>query len=446
MPVTVEDVSSVEKILHIEVPKDEVQKEINKAFDQLKKTAKVKGFRPGKAPRSVLERLYGKDVRADVAAQLIQESLTDAIRETSLPIIGEPRLDPPELAVDQDYRYDATVELRPELPEIDYKGLSLKKTRYAVSDEEVEAQLKMIRKNMSQLVAIEEERPVQENDVTLIDFEGLLDGRPHPAAPFTENFSIRVGEGRIEKAFDDGLIGMKKGEEKEISVAFAEDYSDTALAGKKIDFQVTVKEIKTEVLPEIDDEFAKDVGRYENLAELRAAIVSNLDQGYAKRSEQEVNEQIFSALIGKTPFEVPNMLVEAELEQIIQEAERAFSYRNMSMEDAGVTIDGLKEKYRSTAEKQVRRLLILRQIVEQEDLTVSDEDLEEGYKEVSSSYGQPVEDIKAWYNENAQRLEQLKDVMLEKRAIRLILDNSAIEEVDAAPEQDADGEAESDGQ
>jgi trigger factor len=429
MQVTVEDLSSVKKVLHVEIPEEEVTRELDNAYKQLKKNAKIKGFRPGKVPRSVLERMFKKDVNADVASRLIQKSFVDAVRETELKIVGDPNVEPTEIEADSPYKYDATVEIAPEIEDIDYKGLSLEKTEYQVSDGEVEAQLKMLQKNMAKLNPLAEERPLQDGDFALIDYEGYKDGKPFAETQKTENYSLKIGDGTISKDLDEGLKGMNAGETREVKVVFPEDYFNKKLAGLEIDFHVTLNSIREESLPELDDDFAKQLGKYETVADVEKEIRSNMTQGYEKRTEQELNEQIFKALLGKVEFEVPESMVEAELKGIIADAERSFQYHNTSMEDLGMTREGFEEKYRETAEKQVKRLLILRKIVEQEKMTCTDDDLKDGFKEMAENLNQPAEQIETFYKQNKEQLDYFKHSLLEKKAIRLIMDNSKIKTV-----------------
>ena len=432
MKVTVEDLSSVKKKLHIEIPKEEVTRELDDAYRTLKKNAKIKGFRPGKAPRSVLERLFKKDVHSDISSKLIQNSFMEALQETDLNIVGTPQIDPPEIKPGEPYRYDASVEIKPEIDEIDFKGLTLKKTMYEVSDEELTTQLKMLQKNLAQRKPIETDRPVQDSDFVMIDYEGFKDGKPFDETGKTENFLMQIGRGAISKDLDEKLIGMKPGETREIPVRFPDDYFNRNLAGVEVTFKVYLHEIREEVLPEIDDDFAKRLGNYNTIEDLKKEIADNLRQGYDKRMEHELNEQIFKALIEKTAFEVPDTLVDMELDGIIREAERNFAMRGTTLEDAGHTRESLAEKYRDTAEKQVRRHLILNKIIEQEGLTLSDEDLEKGFNEMAEASRQPLETIKQYYNKNKEGLDFFKHTLLEKQAIRLIIEQGSIQEV--APE------------
>ncbi|HUV50108.1 MAG TPA: trigger factor [Anaerolineae bacterium] len=435
MQVIVEDINSVKKKLHIEIPNDMVVQELDHAYKNLKKTAKIKGYRPGKTPRSVLERLFKKDVHSDVSSKLLQDSLINAIKEKDLKVIGTPEIDPPELNTKEPYKYDAIVEIQPEIDKLDFKGLKLKKTLYSVSDEEISTQLKMLQKNLAQQKTVEETRPVQKGDFALIDYEGFKDGKPFAETQKTENFTLKVGNGQIFKEFDEQLISMNPGESKEINIHFPEDYFNKELANLDISFHVKLNEIREEVLPEINDEFAKNFGKYETLDQLKNAISDNLQQGYGKRTEQELNEQIFTALIAKKGFEVPDTMVEYELDGIISDIERSFANSNTSMENLGLSKENLSEKYRDTAIKQVKRHLILNKLIEQENLTLSDEEINNGFEEMSRVFNKPLEEISSFYKQNKDNLELFKNTLLEKKSIKLIIENSIIENVEPEAEQ-----------
>ena len=437
MKVTVEDQSSVKKVLHIEVPEEDVVRELDSAYQQLKKTAKIKGFRPGKAPRGILERLYRKDVHADVSSKLIQNAFVDAIKETNLRIVGSPKVDPPELQEKSPYAFDAAVEIHPEIGPIEFKGLELTKTKYTIDEEEVGLQLDMLRKRMAQQNKISEERPAQTGDVVVIDYEGFKDGQPHEATQKTENFVTKIGDGQVIADLDQGLTGMTVGQEKEIPVTFPEDYFNKELAGQPLVFKVKLHEIREEVLPELDDAFAKSMSdQFDSLETLKAKIRENLQSGYDKRVEQELNEQVFGQLLDKVSFEVPDTLVDSELEHMLNDAEQRFTSSNRTMEEVGLSREKLAEQYRPTAEKQVRRHMILSQVVEQENLTLDDAELDQGFQEMADTYRQPVEHIKGYYQQNKDGLAFFKHTLLEKKALTLIIENGQIKEVEP-PQKDA---------
>jgi len=437
MKVTVEDVSTVKKVLHVEIPEEKVVSSLDEAYKTLKKTAKIKGFRPGKAPRSVLERMFKKDIHADVTSKLLQETFIEAIRENELNIIGSPQIDPPELQTTGPYKYDSTVEIPPEIDDFDFKGLSLEKTMYKASEGEVDAQLAMLQKNLAEKTPITEDRALKADDFALVDYEGAKDGQPFKEAARTENYTLKIGGAQITREFDEALTGMKKGETKEYPITFPEDYFNEKLKGLEISFTATINDILEEALPEINDDMAKKLGQFQTLEELTTTIDNNLKSGYDKRSEQEMNEQIFKALIEKTDFELPEAMVNMELEGIINEAQQSFMQHNIDMAQLGMTPESLQEKYRETAEKQVRRHLLLNKLVDQESLSVTDDDLEKAFQEMAETYNQPIEGIKGFYSTNKEKLDLFKHTLLEKNALQLIIDNSNVKEVEPKTEAEA---------
>jgi len=430
MQVNVEDKSSVKKILHIEIPKEKVAQEVDAAYDSLKQTVKMKGFRPGKTPKSVLKSVYKKKVEDQVSSDLINQAMSEAFTETGLKVAGVHQIDPPALNEDEAYAFDATVDVFPEIADIDFKGLAITKNIYKVTDVELDTQLAMLQKHVSQTVKVEEDRPLQDDDIAIIDYEGFKDGQPFSETQKTENYTCKMGEKKIAKEFEEKMIGMTPGESREIEISFPADYENENLAGVDILFRVTLNEIRKQILPEINDDFVKNFGDFKTLDELKAQISDNLSKGYEKRTEQEVSEEVFKALIERSSFELPDASVENELDNIIQEVERSFADQNVSFEDAGVTRESLSEKYRDTARKKVRRFLLLNKIVEQEKLEVSDEDMDKGFAEMAENIGFSMDQVKSEYMKNAKGMGFFKQTLLEKNALKLIIDHGAIEEVE----------------
>ena len=431
MQITVEDVSSVKKTLHIEIPNETVVSELDAAYNQLKKTAKVKGFRPGKAPRSVLERMYKKDINGDVVSKLLQTALTEAIREKELNIVGQPELvEAPELDPAAPFKFTASVELRPEIGEVNFKEMKITKTLYKATDEEIDAQLQMLRKNGAKREPIEEARPLADGDYAVLTYEGFKEGQPFENTPLVENQQMKIGAAAMSNQFDEQLVGMNAGDEKEFEITYADSYVNSNLAGNTITFKVKLNGVLEEILPELTDEFAKTMGPFDSLAALRDEIVKNLTMNYEKRMEQELNEQVFSTLIERHEFEVPGVMIEYELDAILAEAERAFQMNGMSIEQLGKSREELRDQYRELAEKQVRRHLLLATIVQQEAMELSDEELEAGYADMATMVNQPVEAIHAFYQSNPDKIEVLKLTLLEKKAVRLIIVGSDVDEVE----------------
>ncbi len=443
MQVNIEDKSSVKKNIHIEIPHEDVKKELNKAYNELKKTAVIKGFRKGKAPRKVLEAKFKKDVHADITPRLIQESFSEVLKDNDLNIVGGPQVDPPELDPDKAYIFDITVEVRPEIEDIDFKGIEIKKTMHKIGENEVEAQIQMIRKTMSKKEKVEEERPVKEGDFVLIDYQGFIDGKPFDKTPKIENYVMAIGSKDMPGEFTEKLTGAIPRQELEIDVIYADDAPNKELAGKTITYKVLLKEIQEEILPPVDDDLARSLGGdIKDLEDLKDKIRTNLTQGYERRIQQEMDEQAFKFFTEKYKFEVPDALVEAELNGIVAEAEQAYAQNNISLEDAGLNPDFLRKQYREVAEKQAKRHLILEKIIEQEELELTEDELEQSFEETAAGMGATADAIKGMFKANENQFVFYKQVQLEKKAMKMIMENGNITEVE--PETDVEASEYSD--
>ncbi|MCA1792480.1 MAG: trigger factor [Desulfotignum sp.] len=430
MQVKIEDKSSVKKVLSFEIPKEKVAKELDKAYNELKKKADIKGFRKGKIPRKVLENRFSKDVHADVAPRLIQDSFIEAIQEHDLNIVGGPQMDPPDLDPEAAYIFDITVEVKPELEDIDFKGISLEKNRYVVSDAEIDGQIHMIQKTMAKKQTVKEKRAVKETDFVLIDYQGFLNNEPYEHTPKIENYVYGIGRDALPKEFSEKLLGSIPVQDLEIEVAYPEDYPDENVKGKTILYKVTLKEIQEEVLPEINDDLVKDLGRFETLEDVKDSIRDNLDKGNKQRITHELSEQIFQHLLEKYIFEVPEAMIEGELNGIVKEAEQAYAANNTTLEQEGLSRDMLFSQYRDVAEKQARRHLILDKIITQEKLDLTDEELEASLAEMAQGMNASVDAIKNFFKMDPKQLEYYKYSQLEKKAIDLILEEGDVTEKD----------------
>lgn len=430
MKVDVEDVSTVKKIMHVEIPEKDITQELDKAYKTLKTNAKIKGFRPGKVPLSLLEKRFKKEMHEEVSGQLIQNSYGEALGQAELVPLGEPAIDRPDLEKGQPYRYSATIEVRPPVGDLDLKGLKLKEKIHIVNDVEVEAQLKMLQKRNAQLKSVDEERPVRDKDVVIIDYEGFKDGKPLEPTRKTENFQVEIGSGRILEDFEKQLVGMEPDSTKELQVRFPDDYYNKDLAGLEVTFKVTLKEIKEEVLPELDDEFAKDLGEYETLDELKEAIRKNLEQRYKAESRRQLREDIIDKLIEQSDFELPEALVKGELAGMVRDAQSLMAQRGMSLEQSGQTEEELSEKYLPMAERKVREYLLIEKVIDQEEITLADEVLDEAYEEFAGALNQPVDTIKEFHNGSQEAFDVFKQRTLEKQVIKHIIDMCDVERIE----------------
>jgi trigger factor len=430
MKVNVEDISTVKKVLHVEIPEGEVTREWDKAYNTLKGTARIKGFRPGKVPRSILERRFGNEIRAQVSGQLIQDSYGEALSEVELRPLGEPLIDPQDVEKGQPYHYSATIEVPPQIADLEVKGLKLKENVHTVTEEEIESQLKILQKRSAKLKTVEEERPCENGDIVVIDYEGFKDGKPFEPAGRTENFQVQIGSGRILEDFDQQLVGMRPDDTKEFPVQFPDDYYNKDLAGLELSFKVELKEIKEEILPELDDQFAQYLGEYQTLDEIKNAINKNLERSYEAHSKRKLREDIVDMLIEQSDFELPEGLVKAELSALIQDARNAMMERGIPLEEADQTDEALSERYQPLAERKVREYLLLQSVIEQEGIALTDEALDRAYEELAEAMGQPVDTIKQFHSKYKDGYDVFRQKTLEKQAIQWITEHAQVQRLE----------------
>ena len=431
MQVKIEDKSSVKKVLSFEIPKKDVAKELNKAYSELKKSASVKGFRKGKIPRKVLENRFSKDVHGDVAPRLIQEAFISAIDEHKIDVVGAPQMDPPEFEPEKDFAFDITVEVKPVLDDVEFEGIELTRTKYEISDAEVESQIAMIQKTMAKKESVTEERPVKDGDFVLIDYEGFLNGEPFDQTPKVENFILEIGKPGMPKEFSEKLTGAIPVQDLEVEVSYEDTYHDENLKGKTIVYKVSLKEIQEEILPELNDDLAKGLGgTFETLDAVRDSIRDNLKKGYTQRIKHELSEQVFQNLLQKYEFEIPEAMIEAELNGITAEAEQAYKANNTTLEEAGLSKEGIRAQYRDVAKKQAGRHLILDKIITQENLELTDEELEKSFEEMAQGMNASVDAIKNFFKMDAKQLGYYKQTQLEKKAVDLIIEKGVVTEVE----------------
>ena len=413
MQITVNDVSGLTKKLKIVLPKEEVAKELDAGFQKIKHEARIKGFRRGKVPRHILERTFGEQVRAEVAEKLVQSTYFDAVEKENLDVVAHPEIKTPVFEEDGSFSYEAEVDTRPEFELQDYKGLEIEKEAVEVTDAEIDAEIDRLRKEMAPLRSIEN-REAQEGDIAIIDFDGFHNGEQLKQV-HGENVNVDIGSGRHGEEFEKKLVGMKKGEDASVEVDFDANSPNPVLAGKKVDFKISVKDIKERVLPEIDDEFAKDIGEeFESLTALREHIRGKILADKEQALEGEISDRIMQKLIEANEFEVPARLVQYEINEYIKHTEDTLRRGGLSLEAAGVNRAEAEERYRETAVKRVRGDFILKKIAEQKDIKVLEEDINNGFVRIAKQYNMTVPEVKNFFKSREDMLPFINELLNEK--------------------------------
>ncbi|MEN8142019.1 MAG: trigger factor [Thermodesulfobacteriota bacterium] len=430
MQVTVEDVSSNTKCLKITLPAESAGKEVEKAYRKLSKSVSIKGFRKGKVPRKVLEREYGPKVEYDVAEKLIQDTYFDALGQTGLEAVVHPEIRSQKFEDDGSFVYEAEIALKPEFELGKYKGLEIETESCDASDEEINLALETMRREGAPLRSVEE-RGVQNDDVVTVDFQGFHNGEAMKQVK-AENYTIDIGSGRFGEDFEKTIIGMKKGEQTEREIEFPENFPNPVLAGKKIKFEIEVKDVKERVVPELDDEFAKDAGNeYETLADLKKAIKARITGEKEEAGAGDLADKLMLQLLDTHEIEVPARLAAYEVNNMIKEMEDNLTNQNMTLESAGLNRDDLVEQYKETAEKRVKGDFILKKIAEVEEIKLVDEDIEDGFKRIGERYNMPVDEVKKYFANRDDLLPFMNELLSEK-IIKFLKDNAKVKTVGAA--------------
>ncbi len=434
MRVTVEDVNPVKKKMDVSVPKEEVARELSNYFDDLRKKVKVRGFRPGKVPMSMIRRLYKEAAEEDVAAKLISESYPKAIEEQNIRPLGSPALEKGVLTDSEDFTYSATVEVPPEIHIEGYLGVELEKAEPEVTDAQVDERVERLREVHAHLNPVED-RPVQDGDVAVVNYQRFLDGEPLEDSKH-EQVHMEIGKGRFPE-LEKGLTGLSKGEDKEVEVTYPEDAQMEDLRGKTVKFRLEVTDIKEKELPEPDDDFAKDLNLgIETMEELRDKIRSEILEEEERRVQADLNKQILDKFLKENPFAVPETLVEYETESMLENLEKRIARQGMTLEAMNMDREELRKTHRIAAEERVRASLLLNEIAKKEKVEVDEVDLNEAFEKMARQVGQDREFIRSYY-EKGGLMDGLRGQLLEEKTLKLICDHATMKPKSAISQENS---------
>jgi len=424
--------------LLLEINAEAFNTAIQKAYQKEKSQIQVKGFRKGKAPLSLIEKFYGEEVFFESAINsLIGPEVTSAIEETKLDIVDRPEIEVVSATKADGIVMNAICTTRPEVNVPEYKGLKAPKIVDAVTDEVIDGQIEAAKKRQARIVTVED-RAAQMDDEVVIDFEGFKDGVAFEGGK-GDNFPLTLGSHQFIPGFEEQIIGHKTGEEFEIEVTFPEDYQMKDLAGQKTIFKIKLIEIKAQELPEFDDEFVKDVSEFETVDEYKADIKAKLEETAVKKADSQFENYLFETIIKNLEGEIPECMFDQKVEREIKEFEQRLSSNKMTLDlyfqYTGMDMDDLKSSYMDRAKSEVKLRLALEKIVEMENIDVTDEEVENGLKELAESNNLKVEDVK--------RLISLEDYKMDLKvgkAADLVKENGVVDNTIKAEEKSEDTE------
>lgn len=411
--------------LEIEVSAEAFEEALQRSYLKNKAKITINGFRPGKAPRKIIEKEYGEEVFfEDAVNDVYGPAVEEAVKEAELILVAAPDVEVTEVSKAAGVKFKATCTTKPVVDIKDYKGINVKKTVNAVTDEAVEHEIGHMLEKNSRTISVDD-RAAQNGDDVVIDFEGFKDGVAFDGGK-ADNFTLKLGSGQFIPGFEDQVVGHNVGDEFDINVTFPEEYQAKELAGAPVVFKIKLHEIKTTELPELDDDFVKDTSDFNTVEELRADVRKHLEEDAEKQADNEVETAILDAVINKLEGEIPEVMYENKVNDMIEDLSQRLAQQgiqlDMYLQFTGMTMDSLKTTYREQAEKQVKLRLALEKVVELEAIEPTEEEIEQEFAHIGEHYNMPVETVKKYI-----RAEDIKLDVAVGKAVDLIKDSAVIE-------------------
>ena len=418
--------------LTIEVSAEDLDKAMEKAYQKQKSRISLPGFRKGKAPRKMIESMYGKGVfMEDAVNSLVPQEYTKALGECDLEIVSQPEINVTQMEPGKALIFTADVAVKPEVTLGDYKGVEVPKSEIAVTDEEVDAEVKKEQDKNARTVAVED-RAAANGDITTIDFEGFVDGVAFEGGKGTD-YALTLGSGTFIPGFEDQLVGANTGDHVEVKVTFPEEYQAKELAGKEAVFQCDVKKIETKEVPELDDEFAKDVSEFDTLAEYKEDVKTNLEERKVNEAKRAKEDAAVDKAIENAQMDIPELMTKTECRQMMDDFSRRMQQQGLSMEQyfqfTGQSMDKMMEDMKPQALKRIQTRLVLEKIAEVENIQPTEEEVNEEISKMAEMYKMEADKLKDLIGEN--EMEQMKKDMAVQKAVTVIAD-AAVEVEKAA--------------
>jgi trigger factor len=424
MKTNIESVSTVEKRIRVEVPANEVSRRVEEGYAEVRKMAPLRGFRKGKAPMSMVRRVFKESVEADVAEHLVRDSLAEAVKENDLKILSLPKIDGAKLAEGQEFVFTATVEVVPEVTPEGYKGISIVKERAGIREGDVDAAVNHLQESFAQYHAVEG-RGAAGSDLVEIGFTATSEGQ---TVEKNEPASVVLGGGvPFGKEFESHLAGARVGEEKAFEVQFETDFPNRKYAGKQVAFQVKVNAVREKKLPEMDDEFARGFGDVQDLSDLREKMRARLVQEAEEAGRRNSEEQIRRTLLERNSFEVPKTLVDRQVVSMIEDTAKRLVSQGVDLKKVTMDFEKMRERFAPNAERSVRLSLLLSAIAEKEGIDVPYSEIETEMKELAAGAGIGYEKIREMFGDE-ERMDNLRNRLLDRKVMAFLLENAEVKE------------------
>lgn len=433
---TLEKLDNNKVKLTIHVGQDSFEEGMQKSYLKNRKSISIPGFRKGKVPRKVMEQYFGESILyEDAINEVFPPAYDQAVKETGIEPVDRPELDIVQIGSGQDFIFTAEVTVKPEVELGQYKGLEVDRVEYIVTDEEVEERIKQTLEQNARWVSVED-RPVKTGDRVILDYSGSIDGELFEGGT-AEKQNLEIGSGHFIPGFEEQMVGMELGEEKDLKVTFPEEYHAEELKGKEATFHVKLHEIKEKELPDLDDEFAKDVSEFDTLDEYRADIKQKLEKNAEERSNTELKNNLIDLAVNNAKVDIPDVMVDFELDNMLRDIDNQLRYNGLNIESylkiANTSIDDFRAQYKDDAYNRVKTQLVIEAIGKAENIEVSEEDYEKQYELLAKQYNQEVETIKKSLQGG---LEHLENSIIAEKTIELLVDEAKVTVKEAHVKED----------
>lgn len=443
MNVSLTEISPSQKKIRVEIPGSRVTEEFEKKYRDLAKKSKIKGFRPGKAPLSIIKSYYGKTVEHEVSSQFIQDTFEDALKESDLKPLTLADISESHFEEGGAFTYTAVVDICPPFELPDYKGLKIHKPAAEVTGEQIQGELDKLVQSHSQLRALESDRPIREGDVAIVDFVPFVEGRVFEKGK-TNDYMAEVGKGGLHPDFDKHLLGRRPGESFSFELHYPEDASSSELAGKNVRFDLTIKELKEKEVPELNDEFAQSIGsgQFKTLEALRQEFRQKLLEREEQSASRSVRDQILRKILGKVQFEISPRVIEREADRILQNLKHQFESQRLKFDADTLNTSEYKTGARLQAEQDIRTGLVIARIAEAEAISLDSEDEEQVFRDIAAAYRIDLAKVQSEYRDSAI-VERAKEGKLQDKVLKFIESEAVfVGTPEEAKEPEADPRAE----
>ena len=426
--IKIEDLSPVKKKMSLEIPWDEVKNELNAVYHDVSKKAKIKGFRPGKIPRKILETYFKDQAETEAATNIVNKYYWQALEERGIIPVSKPEINQEGIKENTDYSFSVSFETEPEFEPQGYTGIELEKEEIKVTDDDVKKRIDEIRQMFATMEEIKDGRPAAKGDFVVIDFDGSLDGESYKELK-ADDYFLEIGSEKFVPGFEEQLIGMGSGETKGIKVTFPADYHENKFAGKEVIFKVTVKSIREKKLPEYNDSFIKNFEKYNSFEDFENDVRKSLEEKAQQMAKINLQNSITEKLIKKNDVEVPSALIDRQIYYMMVDTQKRMISAGIDEQSAMDFSLKMRDKYKGDAEKIVKSFLLLKKIAQKESFVAEENDVEKYLEELAAQSGRDYESLRKMYD-GEERKDSLKMELIQKKVFDFIEKNANIKVVE----------------